>query len=92
VAWFSVRKNSFRFVQGNPTAFQSTPKAVRRFCGRCGTQLTFEGSDTPGEIDITTASLDEPNALPPKDHIHTASRLSWVKLADGLPEFREAGA
>lgn len=92
VAWFSVRKDSFVFLQGNPTAFRSSTKAVRRFCGRCGTQLTFEGSDTPGEIDINTVSLDEPNALPPKDHIHTGSRLSWVKLADGLPEYRAARA
>ena len=92
VAWFSVRKDAFRFLQGNPTAFHSTPKAVRRFCGTCGTQLTFEGSDTPGEVDINTVSLDEPNALPPKDHIHTRSRLAWVKLADGLPEFPEARA
>ena len=90
VAWFSVKRSDFRLVHGSPVAFQSTSKAVRKFCGACGTQLTFEGSDPPGEVDISTASLDDPNALPPKDHIHTSSRLSWVKLADGLPEFQEA--
>ena len=33
--------------------------------------------------------LDDPNAVPPKDHTRTSSKLSWVKLADGLPEYRE---
>ena len=92
VAWFSVRPGDFRFTQGNPVAFQSTPRAVRRFCGGCGTQLTFESRDTPGDVDITTASLDQPNPVPPKDHTRTSSRLSWLELADGLPEHREARA
>ena len=92
VAWFSVKRSDFRLMRGSPVAFHSTSKAVRKFCGTCGTPLTFEGSGTPGEIDINTVSLDEPNALPPKDHIHTSSRLSWVKLADGLPEYRDARA
>jgi len=90
VAWFSVRHEDFRFVAGTPTRFNSTAKAVRSFCGRCGTQLTFEASDAPAEIDISTASLDQPDAIPPRDHIWTRSKLSWVRLADGLPEHQEA--
>ena len=39
VAWFSVKRSDFRLVQGSPVAFQSTSKAVRKFCGACGTQL-----------------------------------------------------
>jgi hypothetical protein len=90
VAWFSVRRDAFRFVVGTPTRFNSTAKASRSFCGRCGTQLTFESRDTPSEIDISTASLDDPHAVPPRDHIWTRSRLSWIRLADGLPEHRES--
>jgi hypothetical protein len=90
VAWFSVRRDAFRFVAGTPTRFNSTAKAFRSFCGRCGTQLTFESDDTPAEIDITTASLDDPAAVAPRDHIWTRSRLAWVRLADGLPEHRKA--
>ncbi|HEV3008701.1 MAG TPA: GFA family protein [Burkholderiales bacterium] len=89
VAWFSVRRGDFRFVAGTPTQFNSTDKGRRAFCGRCGTQLTFESTDVPGEIDIAAVSLDDPNAVPPKDHTRTSSKLSWVKLADGLPEYRE---
>jgi len=89
VAWFSVPREAFRLLLGTVTRFQSTPKGSRTFCPRCGTQLTFESSDAPEEIDVNTVTLDDPNAVPPKDHTRTSSRLSWVKLADGLPEFRE---
>lgn len=90
VAWFSVARPGFRMVQGAPLRFRSTAKATRTFCPRCGTQLTFERDDTPDEIDVTTSSLDDPNRLPPHDHTYTSSKLGWVKLADGLPEYPEA--
>jgi len=90
VAWFSVPRSGFRWVQGLPGRFQSSPKAVRSFCPRCGTQLTFEHDEAPHEIDVTTCSLDDPERLPPQDHTRTSSRLGWIVTADGLPEHREA--
>jgi hypothetical protein len=90
VAWFSVPRSEFRFVQGVPTLFRSTLKGKRSFCPRCGTQLTFEHDDASDEIDVTTCSLDDPEQLPPEDHTRTSSKLGWIKLADGLPEHREA--
>lgn len=90
VAWFSVPRAGFRLASGEPTRFGSSPKGERSFCARCGTQLTFAHADLPDEIDVTTCSLDEPNALPPKDHTWTARRLGWIALADGLPEHPQA--
>lgn len=93
VAWFSVPRAQFRVIRGEPRRFRS-PQAVRSFCPRCGTQLTFAADAFPEEIDVTTASLDDPNALPPKDHSYVTTRLTWVVLADGLPQFsgsREGG-
>ena len=90
VAWFSVARSGFRLVQGARTRFRSTPKGMRGFCPQCGPQLTFEHDDDPDEIDITTCSLDDPERLPPDDHTRTSSKLKWVQLADGLPEYREA--
>jgi hypothetical protein len=88
VAWFSVARSQLRLT-GATTRFRSSGKATRSFCPECGTQLTFE-LDGAGEIDIATGSLDEPNRVPPVDHIHASSKLAWVKLADGLPQFRES--
>jgi hypothetical protein len=90
VAWFTVKRGEFHFVGAEPARFASSAQAVRGFCPRCGTSLTFENVQTPDEIDIATASLDDPSAVPPKDHIYTASRVSWIRLCDGLPEFPEA--
>lgn len=90
VTWFSVPRSEFRFVRGTPTRFESSPKAVRSFCPHCGTQLTFEHSEAPEEIDVTTCSLDDPNSLPPDDHTHGSSKLDWIALTDGLPVFDHA--
>jgi hypothetical protein len=87
VAWFSVPRAEYRVVAGEPTRFASSPKAFRTFCPRCGTPLTFEAEYAPDEIDITTVSLDDPEAMPPADHTRTATQLSWVRLDDGLPRY-----
>ena len=88
VAWFTVPRSQFRLTKGSPARFRSTPKALRSFCTHCGTQITFEHEDFADEIDVTTCSLDDPNAVPPRDHIWTSSRLRWIHAGDGLPEFR----
>lgn len=85
VAWFSVATARLRFTRGRPRFFASSAKAERGFCADCGTTLTWRGLATPEEIDVTIASLDDPEAVPPADHTQAASRLSWLKLADGLP-------
>lgn len=89
VAWFSVPRTEYRVVAGEPTRFASSPDATRSFCPRCGTPLTFEARYSPDEIDITTVSLDDPEAMPPADHTRTATQLSWVHLDDGLPAYPE---
>lgn len=87
VAWFTVPLAAFRFTAGEPSNFRSSAHATRRFCGVCGTSLTFERDDLSDEIDVTIASLDDPDAVPPKDHTHAAGKLSWTALRDGLPVF-----
>jgi hypothetical protein len=90
VAWFSVRRSRFHLVRGEPTRFRSSTKATRSFCPECGTQITFELDGAGDEIDVTTSSLDDPNRVAPRDHTHTSSRLQWLRLADGLPQFRDS--
>ena len=87
VAWFSGAASALRFVSGHPTRFAPSPGAERSFCPNCGTPLTFQRHDLPDEIDVATCSLDDPEALPPRDHIRTSGRLSWVQLADRLPTY-----
>jgi hypothetical protein len=89
VTWFSVPRAAFRWARGEPVRFASTAHGTRSFCGRCGTQVLFESTTAPDELDVTAGSLDDPESIPPKDHSRTSSRLAWIKLADGLPEYSE---
>jgi hypothetical protein len=87
VAWFSVARNALRFTQGAPVLFRSSAAVTRGFCARCGTHLTYAHDAAPGEIDVTTCSLDEPQAASPEDHTFVRSRVPWLQTADGLPEY-----
>jgi hypothetical protein len=86
VTWFTVQHADFAFVSGNPATFRSSEHGTRTFCPRCGTPLTFESTLTPGEVDVTVCSLEEPERVPPRDHTQTATRLPWVELG-ALPAF-----
>jgi hypothetical protein len=87
VAWCGFVTNSFSFTLGTPTIYRSSEAVERGFCGRCGTQLTYRRLDDPAFVDVTIASLDDPEAIPPQDHTWVQSRLSWIVLGDGLPVY-----
>ena len=87
IAWFSVRRPEFHWVTGEPATYQSSPGVTRGFCRRCGTSLFYAGDEWPDEIDVATATLDDPGALPPRDHTYERDRLAWLILGDSLPRF-----
>ncbi len=87
VTWLTVAASAFAFTQGRPVARRSTPGAERTFCAACGTALTFREEARPNSVDVTAASLDRPEEVAPRDHTFVASRLPWVALDDGLPQF-----
>ena len=69
VAWIVVKRSDFTLVAGEPVRFRSSPSVVRTFCGQCGTPLTYQNDDSPDTIDVTTATLDLPDAFPPTREI-----------------------
>lgn len=94
LAWFSVASTDLTWLGGEPARFASSPGIERSFCPACGTTLTFQDSRWPEEIDVATASLDDPNRVPPGDHTFVRSRLHWMPQCDGLPAYpttRSAG-
>ncbi|HEX4351305.1 MAG TPA: GFA family protein [Polyangiales bacterium] len=92
VAWFSAARNAFRLIAGTPTRFDSTSHGTRSFCPECGTQLLFEDSELPEELDINSCSLDDPDAIAPHDETHTATRLRWIPLAADLSSYPDKRA
>jgi hypothetical protein len=92
VAWFTIPRDQFQLLAGNLTQFRSSDHATRSFCPACGTQISFADDALPGEIDITTCSLDNPALAPPKRHIYVHSQVPWLKFSDGLPTFQRSSS
>src|SRR4030095_9898552 len=87
VAWIVVRRSDFAIVTGEPARFRSSPSVVRTFCGKCGTPLTYQNDDSPDTIDVTTATLDLPEAFPPTREIWLDHKLAWERANENLQQF-----
>jgi hypothetical protein len=90
VAWVTFPAPSFAFGRGVPTEFHSTPPVTRSFCSRCGTALTYVHADRAVEIDVTTATLDDPAAFPPTYHSWLQAGVEWIRFGDGLPAYQRS--
>ncbi|HMR33166.1 MAG TPA: GFA family protein [Geminicoccaceae bacterium] len=91
VAWGTWRAGALRWRLGAPRWFDSSARGRRGFCPDCGTQLAFVHADAAALVDVTLASLDDPEAVRPEYHIWVASRLGWMTAADGLPAYPDGG-
>jgi hypothetical protein len=87
VAWSGFAVDRFTFTRGEPAIYQSSAGVERGFCSHCGTQLTYRRQDAADTIDVTIASMDDPEVIAPEDHTWVQSRLSWIVLGDGLPTY-----
>ena len=80
VTYAGFAAEDFAIVTGRPQEFASSPGVRRRFCGRCGTPLTYEGARWPGEVHILVATLDRPQDVPPTHDAFAEERLPWMPL------------
>jgi hypothetical protein len=85
VAWLTVDRGRFELLEGTPVVYHSSPGVTRQFCGRCGTALTYANSGD--SIDITTASLDEPDAFPPTADVWLEDKLAWQPTDSEIGKF-----
>jgi hypothetical protein len=79
-----VPMRDLTWTRGAPAVYASSSLAERGFCAACGTPLTFR---YPGKdrISITLGSIDEPDAVPPTEHIGVESRVAWWIGVETLP-------
>ena len=77
VAWLTFGVGGFQLLRGVPRSFRSSAGVVRTFCERCGTPLTYANEHRADEIDVTTASLDEPALYAPTREVWLEHRLPW---------------
>lgn len=89
VAWGMFPEAALTLTKGQPKTINSSGSAMRSFCPDCGTGLFYRNAAVlPNHVDVQTATLDDPEALPPKMQVQVAERLNWMAHVHGLPEFQ----
>ncbi len=74
-------------IAGELTPYRSSERAVRSFCGRCGSPVTFTYDHEPENVYLTLGTLDRPEAISPLAHWYAAERVSWLQIEDDLPRY-----
>jgi hypothetical protein len=87
VAWALVSQDELK-VEGTPVEYASSQQGRRQFCGTCGTGLFYLNATIfPGMVDVQSATLDDPDAVPLVLQIQLADRIGWMGKLDDLPAF-----
>lgn len=79
-AFVDLAADQFAWTRGEPAFFASSVPVRRGFCPSCGTALTYESRDLPGEMHVLSATLDDPSPFAPTEEVFAEERISWMKL------------
>lgn len=90
VAWVTVAAEAFRWTAGAAAVFDPSPGVERMHCPLCGASLAYRAE--PATIDVTLASLDDPEAVSPTRELWLSHRLSWALRSPNLPGSPDRGA
>ena len=85
------RPANVAWSSGAPDTFNSPEDVTRRFCGACGTPLSYESIRWPDELYILVATLDDPESLTQTANVIWSEHLSWLEMDDGLKKFETIG-
>jgi len=88
VTWVVIEKNQYS-INENPPDYTATNRAVRSFCEKCGSSLTYSHPNRPDHLDVTAGTLNHPDKLSPDWHIWGKRKVEWVKLHDELPFYEK---
>ena len=87
VGWALVGQDELE-LSGTPKIYESSENGRRHFCSDCGTGLFYTNEAIfPGKIDVQSATLDNPDLIPPGAQIQTAERIGWMERLNDLPAF-----
>jgi hypothetical protein len=85
VAWAVFANHTFEMLAGEPRWHSSSLGIHWGFCGECGSLVLYRRDSRPEHTDVTTVSLDDPDAFPPTVEIWTEHKLAWETLNPDLP-------
>jgi hypothetical protein len=85
VAWAVFPARDVAVTKGEVSEYSSSPGIYWGFCGNCGSLVAYRRESRPDHRDITTATLDDPDAYPPTVEIWTEDKIGWETLDPDLP-------
>ncbi len=79
-------------VEGGLTSWadadtESGAPVTREFCATCGSPIRSLPAASPGIAAVKAGTIDDPAQFAPAMHIWTASKLPWVTVPEGLPQY-----
>ena len=83
------RTGNVEWTGEQPAEHRSSPGVLRRFCRSCGSPMSFEGEQWPGEIHLFVPSFDAPETFRPQCHVHVGEQLHWLHVTDQLPRYHK---
>lgn len=81
------RVDSFTWLKGEPTYYQSSKALQRGFCSRCGSTISNRYLEAMDVLVIPVGTLDHAETVQPQYHIMTESQVPWLKMDDELPRY-----
>ncbi len=90
-SYIGVSQARFSFLKGASEVGSHTTETgtERSFCRHCGSSLTSTVASEPDNLYVAAATLDTPLRRKPEYHIFIRSKVPWLDLHDGLPQYRE---
>ena len=87
VGWTAYPAEALAVKKGVTKTYRSSEQGSREFCADCGTGLFYRNALLlPGIVDVQSATLDNPDAVPAEMHIQVAERIGWMRTVHLLPE------
>lgn len=74
-------------ISGQIEWYNTTPDLRRGHCGHCGATVAAQRLSRSNFISLSLGSMDDPDALPPEEHIWVSEKVGWVNIDDGLPQY-----
>lgn len=91
-AMLGVKLDQFRYLEGTPASYLSSPGVWRYHCPTCGSPMAFTNDEKwPGEVHLYVGTLEHPERFAPRAHVNCAEQLPWLEVLDDLPRYSHFG-
>ncbi len=81
--WATIDADDYTLLQGAPAEYAQAG-GTRRFCGACGTPLSFARADLPDELDVALSSFDDPRLWDVEMSIWVDHRVRALRMRAAL--------